>query len=599
MPMLDRLRRDRPGPDLVESMTRDVEQLLSNEEMLSERIAELELALEDVDYLRVTGEASGEFSRDGLRKIADLCRLAWLKNPLIRRGVNVKSFYVFGQGITIVADDEQVNQVLADHMDNLGNRAELYDHQARLETDQELTREGNLFFALFTDSLTGTVRCRSIPAGEVEEIICDPDDRQTHWYYLRVYTHTEFDPASGITRTSQRKAYYPAVWYRPSRASRPRQINGWTVMWDAPVMHVRVGGTKYMKFGVPEVYPALDWARAYKEFLEDWASLVRALSKFAWRWKGKGRNLGAAKTKLNTKLDQGVADSNPPPTVGSVALVPAGQDLEPIPKSGATIAVEDGKPMRLMVAAAMELPDTILSGDPDQGNLATAKTLDRPTELAMLSRQQLWKDVHRDLATYVIAASIEAPRGPLDGRVILDGDNLSVEVQTSEGLAPPLVEVTFPPILEQDVPELIQAAVLAATLDGKGDAGTIPPQALSKWLMTALDFDSVEELLEELEQAREQADADAAAADPEAAEVAEALAEVTAAARTLIARYGTASADTLAEAVRSDDAGRTELARLTAELAEAKSGRRLSAVRDESGALVAFDVTPSTNGTGS
>ena len=45
---------------------------------------------------------------------------------------------------------------------------------------------------------------------------------------------------------------------------------------------------------------------------------------------------------------------------------------------------------------------TILSGDLDQGNLATAKTLDRPTELAMMDRQQLWADIFQRLINYQI-----------------------------------------------------------------------------------------------------------------------------------------------------------------------------------------------------
>ena len=35
-----------------------------------------------------------------------------------------------------------------------------------------------------------------------------------------------------------------------------------------------------------DVYAAMPWARAYKGFLTDWARLVKALSKFAWRLTG-------------------------------------------------------------------------------------------------------------------------------------------------------------------------------------------------------------------------------------------------------------------------------------------------------------------------
>jgi hypothetical protein len=59
-----------------------------------------------------------------------------------------------------------------------------------------------------------------------------------------------------------------------------------------------------------------------------------------------------------------------------------------------------------MVAAAMNIPDTILSGDVDQGNLATSKTFDRPTELAFMVRQGLWRQVEEDILLEVIKASV-------------------------------------------------------------------------------------------------------------------------------------------------------------------------------------------------
>jgi hypothetical protein len=40
------------------------------------------------------------------------------------------------------------------------------------------------------------------------------------------------------------------------------------------------------KFGIGDAYAALPWARAYDGFLTDWAKLVKALSRFAWRLTG-------------------------------------------------------------------------------------------------------------------------------------------------------------------------------------------------------------------------------------------------------------------------------------------------------------------------
>ena len=74
-------------------------------QVLSERLAELELALEDVGWVRLGMEGEREFSREGLDRIMQIARYSYLKNPLINRGVEVQRLYVFGQGVNIRAED--------------------------------------------------------------------------------------------------------------------------------------------------------------------------------------------------------------------------------------------------------------------------------------------------------------------------------------------------------------------------------------------------------------------------------------------------------------------------------------------------------------
>ena len=85
-------------------------------ELLQERLAALELALEDVGWVRLGMEGEREFSREGLDRIMQIARYSYLKNPLINRGVsvnhlradcvdNVLTFYVNGQQLAQVKDD--------------------------------------------------------------------------------------------------------------------------------------------------------------------------------------------------------------------------------------------------------------------------------------------------------------------------------------------------------------------------------------------------------------------------------------------------------------------------------------------------------------
>lgn len=470
---------------------------------LSERLLELEAQLAEQSWERISwGAGELELSREALREINRTARLMYLKNPLIQRGVNVQALYVFGQGISIHARAQAVDEVVQAFLDDAKNQAELTSHQARLQKETELALFGGVFFVFFTDLASGRVRVRSIPEAEVEEIVCNPEDSKEPWFYRRSWTEEALDFASGRTETQQRTAYYPDWLYRPTQ--RPSLIGGKPVMWDSPVFHVKTGGLSDMRFGVSEVYAALDWARAYKAFLEDWATLTRAYSRFAHKMTVPGGKAGvaAAKAKLNTTVGVGVGERNPPPTVGSTFVGQEGVDLSPLRIGGANVSAEDGRRLLLMVAAATGLPESFF-GDVSVGTLATAKSLDRPTELQMLARQTLWADVFRSILRYVIIQAIQAPGGPLRGLgQVIDEDDGTPRIELYDGengeALDATVDVDYPPILEHDIQALIGATISAATLDGKQPAGTVDARTTSRLLLTALGVDDIDELLDEL-----------------------------------------------------------------------------------------------------
>lgn len=495
--------------ELLENLQTELQATNWSNEMLTERLAELELALEDEGWQRLGWQMEREFTRDGLDRIIAMSRLMALKNPLIRRGVAVKSHYVWGQGVEISAEDERINHdVIQPFLDDRGNRDELFGASARQAADRALTVDGQLFFALFTNEITGRVSVRSIEVDEIRDIACDPDDQRRVWFYQRSWTQRSTSDPFGAASVHT-TAWYPDWRYRPS----PQERAEWDaiatrhtrnpVQWSAPIMHVKVGGLRSMRFGLPEVYAALDWARAYKLFLEDWATIVRSLSRFAWELSSK-RRPGQAAAKLGTSITTaGARETNPSPIAGAMATVAEGTSLKAIPKTDAVINSEDGVWLAKMVAAALDLPYPILMGDPDMGNLATAKTLDRPTELGMMARQQLWADTDRDLAAYAISAAVRAPRGPLTGRIDLV-DGLEVVELANEAT----INVAFPPIREHDVKDLVEA------IEKANQTGLMDDVDVLRLLLTALGVEDIDEKIEaapDMWAEREQRQADMAA----------------------------------------------------------------------------------------
>ncbi len=473
-----------------------------NNEILTERLVDLELALEDANWMRMMFEGNQEFSREGLRKIVELARVMFIKNPLIKRGVTVKALYIWGQGVNVKYKNPELNNVLQAFWDDPKNQVELTGHEAQMLKQVDFEVVSNIFFCFFTRPSDGRVHVRTLPFDEIVDIISDPDDSKTMWFYVRKWTEKKLNTRTGRFSTRTRQAYYPDWHYKPKE--KPEKIGAFDVMWDTPVYQVKTGGMSGWKFGVSQVYAAIDWARAYKEFLEDVASLMRAYSKFAWKrvTKGGKKAIAAERAKMASTLMSGGAstETNPPPVTGAMAFVGEGTDLQPMQVRGASISPDDGRRLLLMVAAALGYPETYF-GDVSVGTFATAKTMDRPTELAMKEGQTAWTDIFRQIFNFVIMQAMKATNDSEIkklGKVVTKEDNGIIE-ETIEWSNPltGMLDIDFPPILEKDIQAAVQAVVTALTLNGQ-QLTLLDEQTATRLILKAIAEDDVDEIMAEL-----------------------------------------------------------------------------------------------------
>ena len=482
MSILDTMR-DLLGGDLkrqVNNLNESINGANSMQSLLIERIAELELALDSEGWTSLSSASDSEFSREGLRKIARLSRLYYLKNPIIGRSVNVKKLYVWGNGFKVQATDKAINEVIQAFLDDVKNQSELTSHQARTLKEVDLEVDGNLFFVFFTDAV-GKVHIRSIPFDEVQDIIFNPEDRRDPWFYHRVWTTMD---AKG--RIEQHEQYYPD-WNHDASVVTDTNIDPNKVNTTNAVYHMKVGGFSDWKFGLSEVYSSIDWAKAYKKYLENWATIMDALSKFAFQLTTKGgkEGIAAAKSKLNTRLGSSgsYADTNPPPTVGSTFISGEGVTLTPMKTAGATASAEDGRRILLMAIAGIGLPETFY-GDASVGSLATAQSLDRPTELLMLDRQQLWKDAFRKIINYVIRQNI-MHQGELANYAVVTENGT---IAWNDGIDP-TIKLDFGPLLTKDIPPLVDAITKA------WNTQTLDSKTVAQMLLTALGVEEPDEII--------------------------------------------------------------------------------------------------------
>jgi hypothetical protein len=460
-------------------------------ERLSEAISELEMRLmdrEDVGW-DVLGSISGEFdfSRDFLDRIIRQARVYAIKNPLIKRAVQVYTVYVWGQGVTITGKGE-VNDVVQAFLSDKANRRSFTGHKARTKLNRALMTDGTVFLRFFPNKSTGRVIARSVDVDQIRGVVKNPDDADEVWFYRRVWSD-----AKGATQTR----LYPDIAYRPS--TRPAKHDGIKVEWDTPMYMHAIGQVAGMDFGIPEVYASVDWSRAVKEYLSDWKKFVRSLNRWAWQMKTTADQAGvdAAQAKLNTQFSEATGtDANPAPVGGSVAVSGKDVDLQPLKVGGAAVKADDVRQIKLETFAGVGLPETFF-GDATAGSLATAKSLDRPTELIFSDYQSGWGELLEDVCEFVVDWAARAPNGPLrhlfasedpeTGCVVLkDADAEGKAVDRA-------LDVDWPPIVHDDVKDMVTAIVLAVKTGAIDDAPLV-----ARMLLTALGEEDIDAALQRL-----------------------------------------------------------------------------------------------------
>lgn len=452
-------------------------------EEASDYLATLQASFnEDIGWKKIGVEGQREMTQEARRQAAELCRVFAISNPLVKRGLALRAGYVWSGGIGIQAPDgketgtQDVNKVVQDFLDDPGNRKAFTGAQAQVRNENQLGTDGMVYAVVFSNPQTGFCRIRTLDPIEVTDIITNPEDASEVWFYRRDFVETTLGERTSRPMTRERTVWYPALGHQPTR--RMAVIDGDPVNWDAPVYMIAVN--QVGKFGVGDAYAALPWARSYREFLEDWAKLTKALSRIAWRMSGKRSAAQQMRSQLN-----GLAEA------GGIAGMDAGSQLEAVPKTGATIDSESGRPLATMIAAALGLPVTTLLADPGQtGARAVAETLDLPTRLEMQGRREVWTEAYRALLNYVIDQAVLAPQGPLKGGVQIDHFTQQEEV-ILQGESDRTITFTWPELDDTPIDVMVKAIVDADATQ------KLPPLETMRLLLRALGVRDVDEILDQ------------------------------------------------------------------------------------------------------
>lgn len=461
------------------------------DQVFKERLWELELALEDRGWVRETTLAALEFSRYGVQQLIRICRIYGIKNPIIKRIAEICELYVFGRGIEIRSDDDTANDVIQDFL--TANDAEM-GHVGLARKEKDIQTDGALYWSLPTIT-NGDVRVIMVDPLEIMDVLTDEDDTARPLYFKRQWNRNVIDIASGRQTPAMQQCWYPSldlVMSEPKQ--KPAKLGDIPVNWQTPILRDAAGGSpSKWRWPVPPVYAAVDWARAYKDALEDYATVRRTLARFALMVETKGGPgaIAAYNALFSTTFansDGTQIERNPPPVVGSAHTSGPGNKIEAFKSAGAQANPEETRRILLMACASAGMPETFF-GDASTGSLATAVSLDRPTELKFTAIQRRYKNTIEKILGYVLKVSSTSPGGKLK------------EARANNPAPQPApILIKFPNVIEHLIQPMIQAITEIATCGGRNgiSAGIVDRRTIASLLLTEIGYEDVDGLLDKI-----------------------------------------------------------------------------------------------------
>jgi hypothetical protein len=476
---------------------------------------DIELALQNIDWRREINMSWLEFSRWGIQQIILISRLYYIKQPLMRRAIDVVAAYVFGRGVEISSTDDDANDVLNEFFER--NRG-TFGPTAMVASQRAKSMDGNLFWVFFADTTDkGLVDARRLDATEIQEIASDPDDSDKEQFFKRTWTQRVFNPVTGSYETKPQTCWYPALGFDPP--IKPLTIGTDPVHWGRPVLHRKHGAVAKWSFGCPEGYPALEWIKTAARYMQSCATLAASHAQIAWDVTTKGGQAAIEGTKqqiqtqVNAQPGSQIWDNNPTPVNASMLVKGPGSEWKMVNSRGQGLDPKEGLTYNVYVGNVFGIPPTWL-GDMETSNLSTATTLDRPTELGMRCRQTEWEDDLTVIAKFVLEVSAGAASGKLrealrarsiEKVVCIEAPRKTLPngLRVYDEAAKPKddeihVRVTFPAIREGDMPAIIGAIVASMTLDNKGGQIVgIDEREGVRLLYETLGVEEPEEILDE------------------------------------------------------------------------------------------------------
>lgn len=372
------------------------------EELVENRMADIQLAIDDIGWQPLGGDFGGdELPKSAIEDVSDLLRATLVMNPLVKRGIAVRTSYIWGKGVQFTGIDQK-NAVFTNPL----NQRFLFSSEALAENERCLATDGN-FFVLARGSIrqrrskgTSEPTVMRIPFKQITAHYCNPENPEEVWFFRREWTET-VTSAEGEVKATPRKMWYPSDSYQIPRGKRPPQtIQKIKVDWTGVLIDHSVNKQVGWKWGAPDAMSVVFWAKAHKEFLEDQARLVKSYSRFAFKATAPTpKSVKAVAAKVGSNTGNAIPHSARE-DIGGTAVMAPGSNIQAVGRTSGSVDFSAGLPLASYVAAGLEVPLTDLLSDSSLSNRSAAETLTSSKLAAMVERQKSWASFFKRLFAY-------------------------------------------------------------------------------------------------------------------------------------------------------------------------------------------------------
>lgn len=386
--------------------------LQNHAEQLTESMTELMLYMEDLNWMPISGwERNVGFSLDVVKDNADRIKALLSVNPTIKKAMNARIGYIWGRGVKFEGTGTKRLT------DNKRNKGVLFSSPAHSRLETQLATDGNVWAARNKQNDDVFI----IPIDQIAGYVLDELDPSRVLYWLRSYSVSSKNFATGVEEFKQIKVFYPAA---DNTSGSVREIDGIKVDRNISVVHAAANRQQGWILGIPDILAAMFWAKAHKELFESGVTYVKAQGKFASKVVAKTRS--GAQTSAARIADAPRRDPNSGEVLdtGGTAVMSGGLDYQLMGKMSGGVDFDKFDPVAGLVAVALGIPLEVILGTAQNEERA----LERTTVDEMQLRQKLWSEFYENLFARNVAVIWPKIRTEPEYRRIQ-----SIEIATKSG----------------------------------------------------------------------------------------------------------------------------------------------------------------------